>query len=130
MDSPSPAPIVCVQNMQENRQQIEPLLLDRLAQSLGVLASQIDRDLDFTSLGVDSMEGVRLAVELEAAMGAQLPQTIFWDYPTVNELLDFLAETMKSMAASKLLQDVQQMSEADIAGLYEQMLTAEQDDVV
>ncbi len=58
-----------------------------------------DSQTDFFDLGVDSLTAVELHHRLEATSGMELPSTIVFDYPCIDELTEFLkaelAETDK-----------------------------------
>jgi acyl carrier protein len=54
------------------------------------LAAAIALDVPFTNYGLDSILLVTLVDELEEWLGASLDPTIFWEYPTVEILTDWL----------------------------------------
>nr|WP_269770365.1 acyl carrier protein [Mycobacterium dioxanotrophicus] len=55
-------------------------------------AQSLNPDADFFELGMDSLMNVILQRALAETLGEVLPQTVVFDYPTVTELADHLAE--------------------------------------
>jgi acyl carrier protein len=53
----------------------------------------IDRSAPLMSVGVTSTLAVALATSLEAVVGAPLPATLVFDYPTIADIASFLAES-------------------------------------
>ena len=47
----------------------------------------------FARYGLDSARAVGLAGEIAGELGLDLEATLFWDYPTVQSLAAYLAET-------------------------------------
>jgi acyl carrier protein len=45
--------------------------------------------------GLDSINALRLAVELEERIGRKLPTTALWDFPTIECLANYLAGELK-----------------------------------
>ncbi|MEL7407817.1 MAG: SDR family NAD(P)-dependent oxidoreductase [Cyanobacteria bacterium J06558_2] len=48
----------------------------------------------FFDLGMDSLTAVELRNKLQTSLGCSVPSTIVFDYPTVGELVDYLAQEM------------------------------------
>lgn len=67
-------------------------MTDRLAAELGVRSDEVDVTVPFAALGVDSILGVSLAGELADELSIEVPATMFWDYPTIDQLAEYLAE--------------------------------------
>ena len=53
---------------------------------------EIDPHLPFSYYGLDSLDAVALATELEAWLGEPVAPDIAWDYPTVHAVAAYLAE--------------------------------------
>jgi acyl carrier protein len=67
-------------------------LVNRLADALQLPPGDIDVQEPIFSYGVDSFTAATLATDLEDWLGLELPATLVWDYPTVEELSRHLAE--------------------------------------
>lgn len=66
------------------------LLAQWVSEALGVAAGDIDIDLPFSALGLDSVQGVEIAARLEKHLGRDLPPTLLFRYPTINDLVAFI----------------------------------------
>ncbi len=53
---------------------------------------EIDPHLPFSYYGLDSLDAVALATELEEWLGEPVAPDVAWDYPTVHAVAAFLAE--------------------------------------
>ena len=72
--------------------EIEHWLVTRIAGELHVAPENVDVRKPFTELGVDSLVAMELAMELEEHLGRRdLPVTLLFDHPTIDELARFLA---------------------------------------
>jgi acyl carrier protein len=67
-----------------------------IAQEKQVAADQIDSEAPFVELGLDSMSAVALSGDLEMALSIELPPTLFWDYPNIVALAQFLSEAVSA----------------------------------
>lgn len=72
-------------------QVIEAWLIDKVAELLGVVASEIDPEQELTTYGLSSVTGVMLTGDIEEWLGVTLEPTVAWEYPSVRELARFLA---------------------------------------
>lgn len=61
-------------------------LRGRMAEAAGVGAEAIDPDRTFASLGIGSVDGVRLVADLGEKLGRELPPTLLYDHPTLRRL--------------------------------------------
>jgi acyl carrier protein len=59
----------------------------------------INTKLSFDSHGIDSAAAVSLVADLEDWMGIELDPTIVYDYPSVDQLADFLMTRLEGSAA-------------------------------
>lgn len=64
-----------------------------LVTALNVPAARIDPEVKFARLGMDSAMAVFFLVGLEEWLGAELPQDIVFEYPTIAQLARHLAHT-------------------------------------
>jgi acyl-CoA synthetase (AMP-forming)/AMP-acid ligase II/acyl carrier protein len=64
--------------------EIEAWLVERLVQRIGISADDVDPHLPFAYFGIDSVEGVAITRALAAKLGRDLPETLLWDYPTLD----------------------------------------------
>ena len=82
---------------------IEAWLVSRYASRLGVAADTIDTTCSLDELGLDSVEAVTLAGELETLVGRSLPPTFAYDYPSINALAATLSTDRESQTAETVL---------------------------
>lgn len=73
-------------------EQIQAWLIEQLALQTGIPATEIDPTQPFSALGVDSMQAITLAGDLEDWLHCKLSATLVWDYPTIMSLSEHLAE--------------------------------------
>jgi myxalamid-type polyketide synthase MxaE and MxaD len=65
-----------------------------LARRLEVDPEAIDPRQPFERYGLDSLNALRLAVELEARIGRKLPTTALWDHPSIESLATYLTREL------------------------------------
>src|SRR5262245_28619756 len=70
---------------------IERLLVDELASTLGVEVSEIDPARPFRDIGLDSARTVAFVSRVGTSLGYRVPVTAVWEYPTVVALAGHLA---------------------------------------
>lgn len=73
--------------------EIEGWLLRRLQARLGERTEEVDSHMPFSYYGLDSIDAVELAAELEEWLGAPVSATLTFDYPTVSAVAQYLAAT-------------------------------------
>jgi acyl carrier protein len=73
-------------------EEISQRLITMLAAQLRMKPEEISLTQPLSDYGLDSINAVSLAGDLEDWLGFQLPSTLLWDYPTTGELASFLAE--------------------------------------
>ncbi|MEM7119284.1 MAG: beta-ketoacyl synthase N-terminal-like domain-containing protein, partial [Chloroflexota bacterium] len=66
-------------------------LIGNIAAQLNVPISQISIREPFVNYGLDSVQAVALAGDLETYLGRDLSPTLIWDYPNITALADHLA---------------------------------------
>ncbi|MEO6809431.1 MAG: amino acid adenylation domain-containing protein, partial [Isosphaeraceae bacterium] len=67
-------------------------LAAKVADPLGLRASEVDRRSPFANFGLGSLQAVRLAGELEEWLERPLSPTLVYDHPTIAALAEFLAD--------------------------------------
>lgn len=69
-------------------------IVESLSRELKVPAADIELDLPLTQYGLDSIAALTMAGELEEELGLELPSTLVWDYPTINDLAGYLTQNL------------------------------------
>jgi glutamate-1-semialdehyde-2,1-aminomutase len=75
----------------QNIEAIEAWLSARVAQELQPLPKDLDLRQSFAAHGLSSLKAVRISGELEEWLGRPLSPTLFYDYPTIEALAQYLA---------------------------------------
>ncbi|MEU3252593.1 SDR family NAD(P)-dependent oxidoreductase [Streptomyces sp. NPDC006997] len=65
------------------------------ARVVGGQPAAIDSSAPFTAMGFDSLLSLELRVGLESSLALSLPSTVTWRFPTIDQLVPFLAERME-----------------------------------
>lgn len=89
---------------------LQSWLLDRAAIHLKTGDGELDPTEPLSRYGLDSMTAVELAGDLAAALGREVPPTVFYDYPTIRQLAAYLAD------ADRLPQAVMDRTSSAVAG--------------
>lgn len=66
--------------------QVEAWLIAKIAGQVGIDATQVDSREPFAQYGLNSVQAVSLAADLETFVGHALPPTLIYDYPTIESL--------------------------------------------
>jgi acyl carrier protein len=81
---------------------------------LGLAATHpLNPDQPLSDLGLDSLMAVELRNALGAALGATLPPTLLFDYPTVNAVASLLAQKIPTMSKEPVAQPARDERERD-----------------
>jgi len=75
-----------------SKEVIQSWLQLHIAECLQLDADEIDVNLPFSYYGLDSVASLGISGELEIWLGRKLPQTLTWDYPSIELLSIFLAQ--------------------------------------
>jgi acyl carrier protein len=75
-----------------DREAIETWLINRIASILELDPNQIDVRESFTSFALDSRTAVSLSGDLEKWLGRRLSPTLVWDYPSIEQLAQYLSD--------------------------------------
>lgn len=73
-------------------------LKDKIGRVLSIPPSTIDPDQPLASYGLDSMSAVVIVGELEEKLETELPTTLLWDCPTLNQLFRYLNEHVPGLS--------------------------------
>lgn len=79
-----------------SREAVEKILKSGLAEALGLDPEQIDPREPFASFGLDSRSAFSLTGDLAEWLDEDLPVTLFWDYPSIGELVEYIVGRPKS----------------------------------
>ncbi|MEL6764379.1 MAG: SDR family NAD(P)-dependent oxidoreductase, partial [Cyanobacteria bacterium J06607_6] len=79
---------------EQQRALLDSHVCAQISQILGFAPEALDRQAGFFDLGLDSLTAMELKNSLQASLGCSLPATVAFDYPTVERLLDYLAEQL------------------------------------
>lgn len=74
----------------KSREEIQNWLRLKIAEKIKSTPDKILVDVPFTNYSLDSILLVTLVDELEEWLETQLDPTIFWEYPTIEILTDWL----------------------------------------
>ncbi len=87
-------PVVTSMNNNVDFNQIKETLKQKLADALYVDSSEIVEDQKFVDLGLDSIVGVEWVTTLNRHYGLDIKATKLYDYPTLLELTNYIAQTL------------------------------------
>lgn len=65
-------------------------LIEKVAKEAKLKPENVSTDTPFVSFGLDSIVIVTLVDDLEHWLNTSLDPTIFWEYPTIEKLSDWL----------------------------------------
>jgi phthiocerol/phenolphthiocerol synthesis type-I polyketide synthase A len=80
----------------EMRRGLEAGLRKILARELRVEEAELDVDLPFVELGLNSLMSMSIRREAEQLAGIELSATMLWNHPTIESLTTFLVEKISS----------------------------------
>ena len=78
----------------ERRAALESVVRENVAQVVKLPARRVDPDRPLKSLGIDSLMSLELRNRLEGVFGIRLSATLIWNYPTIHDIVPFLAEKL------------------------------------
>ena len=76
----------------KTRNEIIDWLKEQIARETGTAPATIRTDVPFTDFGMDSIIIVTLVTNLEEWLGRALDPTIFWEFPSIDALAEWLVE--------------------------------------
>ena len=91
------------------RQPREPdrfrLIVDEVRSSvaaiIGVASEDVDDDVEFPALGMDSLMATELRNTLQRSLGSTLDATVAFEHPTVTELAGYLVQEVVGEAGGR-----------------------------
>lgn len=89
----------------EVRDIIRSLIVDEVAQVLGLAVEQVATDRGMQSMGLDSLMAVELAVGLEQRTGVRLPAMMLQDSPTVEQIAQRIVARLTGSADENISED-------------------------
>jgi acyl carrier protein len=75
--------------------ELQQFLIGEFARRMEVDPKLIDPSQPLERYGLDSLNALRMAVELEERIGCKLPTTLLWDYSSIDRLAHYLAYDLK-----------------------------------
>lgn len=78
--------------------EIQEWLVERISSALRV-RNGMDPDAPFSRYGLQSIDAVILAMEIEEEIGVELPPTLLWEYNTINQCVSYLVKIGSERAA-------------------------------
>lgn len=78
--------------------EMQEWLVERISTALKI-KNGMDLDAPFSRYGLQSIDAVILAMEIEEEIGVELPPTLLWEYNTINECAAYLVKVETEMAA-------------------------------
>jgi acyl carrier protein len=79
-----------------SKAEIQAWITSYLAQLLEIDPDEIDITIPFDQYGLDSSAAVGMTGDLEDWIGSKIDPTLLYDYPTINTLVQHLAEELKT----------------------------------
>src|SRR3954469_13407596 len=76
------------------REAIQEWLLSKVSEALATDHTEIDLREPLSTYGLGSIAAVGMTGDLETWLGLELSPTLFWEYPTIEELAGFLEESV------------------------------------
>ncbi|MGB9039149.1 MAG: acyl carrier protein [Acinetobacter calcoaceticus] len=71
-----------------------------VAKEMRVEPQTLDPQQKFTSYGLDSIVALSVSGDLEDLTQLELEPTLLWDYPTINELAEYIVSQLEQGVAS------------------------------
>ncbi len=77
-------------------------LINKIAERTQMKADAVDCDKAFTEFGIDSLELVGIADELEQFLNKKIDLGLFWDFPTINMFAEYFVSVPDSIVTHKI----------------------------
>jgi acyl carrier protein len=79
-------------NSKLNQTSIQNWLVEQISEELSLDADTINVNEPLTRYGLDSIDAVTLVGDLEDWLELELPDTLFWDHPSIAQASQFLID--------------------------------------
>jgi myxalamid-type polyketide synthase MxaE and MxaD len=86
-------------SFEQRRVLLESLVRDAVSKVLGVAAQRIDPRRPLGQMGLSSLMSMEVRNRLEQALGRSLSASLTWNYPTIEQIVRFLADDAPGSAA-------------------------------
>jgi acyl carrier protein len=80
--------------------ELKEFLVDRVSTALRVKKKDMDLDTPFTRYGLESIDSVIVAMEIEEEIGMPLEPTLLWEHNTINLCASLLHRHISQQAAA------------------------------
>lgn len=80
--------------------ELQTALTGMVSQTLRIDAQDIDIHRPLPRYGLDYIDAVALAGDIEEWLNIELPTSLLWDYPTVSAIAGFIEAQMGAMSRS------------------------------
>lgn len=74
-------------------------LAQRLANEMAIPVEAVDRTKPFVDYGIDSASAVGIVADLEDFLQRPLDPNLFYEYPSIDDLVEYLASAAPDTAA-------------------------------
>jgi myxalamid-type polyketide synthase MxaB len=113
-------------SVKEQRDYLIAHVQSQVAKVLGFESSQpIDPQKGFFDLGMDSLTAVELKNSLQNSLGCSLPSTLLFKYPTMEALMDYIANDILALesptADEPVIEAIEESSEIEIVAQVQQL---------
>jgi acyl carrier protein len=71
--------------------QVSDWLINKLCVIYKVPSVKIDINKNLSEYGLDSLNAIAITGELEELFELELPNTLFWNYPTITKVAEFIS---------------------------------------
>ena len=69
---------------------VKDWLITRIAKTLRIASEDVSSHSVFSELGMSSLQAIELAAELENWSGREIPATIVYEYPTIDDVSTYV----------------------------------------
>jgi acyl carrier protein len=79
-----------------NARTIQRWFCEKIAERLGIGPAEVNVREPFADYGFGSIDAALLMGDLEDWLGIEIPVTLLWEYPSIAELSQYLAEAINA----------------------------------